>query len=162
MTKAQRGMSVSEAAAPGAGEPLRMDALSALLGFEMRMAQTAMHRDFIAQLKDLDLTQKLTAVLTLLDENPGVSQIALSNALGADKATIMAMIDRLEARALIVRVRSRVDRRRQELYLSPDGAELLTEAKALIQTHEARFKTLFSAGELEQFRSFLRRIYRTG
>jgi DNA-binding MarR family transcriptional regulator len=161
MTKAQRDTSVGEAAALGVGEPLRMEALSDLLGFEMRMAQTAMHRDFIVQLKDLDLTQKLTAVLTLLDENPGVSQIALSNALGADKATIMAMIDRLEVRNLIVRVRSRVDRRRQELYLSPDGLELLIQAKALIQVHEARFRTLFSAGELAQFRGFLRRIYRT-
>ena len=161
MTKAPLG-SPGSSSISGRDAPLRMDGLAGLLGFQMRMAQTAMHRDFIAQLKDLDLTQKLTAVLTLLEENPGVSQIALANALGADRATIMAMIDRLEARSLISRVRSRIDRRKQELYLSPVGVELLAQARTLISVHEARFRALFSPTELEQLTGFLKRIHQAG
>jgi DNA-binding MarR family transcriptional regulator len=142
-------------AAPGAAP-----ALSQLLGFHLRMAETAMHRDFIATLKELDLTQKLAAVLTLLAESPGSSQIDLSNILGADRASILALVDRLEHRDLIYRTRSRIDRRRQELYLSKAGIDVLARAKALIETHEARFKGLFSAKELENLMGYLARIER--
>jgi DNA-binding MarR family transcriptional regulator len=76
-----------------------------------------------------------------------------------DRATMMALVDRLEARGLVVRRRSRSDRRRQELYLTPRGQTVLKAAKAKIGEHERRIKRRFSDAELEALCAALRRLY---
>ena len=78
-----------------------------------------MHRDFMAAVAGLELTQKQTATLWLIQANPGVSQVSVAAALGMDRATMMSITDRLEERGFVIRKRSTVDRRRQELYLTP-------------------------------------------
>ncbi|HEX3915737.1 MAG TPA: MarR family winged helix-turn-helix transcriptional regulator [Caulobacteraceae bacterium] len=138
---------------------LDMDGLPDLLGFHLRLAQTAVTRDFGASLAEIDLTQKQCATLELIGANPGVSQVDLAGILGADRATMMAIVDRLEARDLVKRERSRADRRRQHLNLTEAGAAMLTRAKALIAEHEERFKRRFSASELGALVSSLRRIH---
>lgn len=122
--------------------------LDGLLGYRLRRAQGAMHRHFMAALADLGLTQKQVATLWLVSANPGESQVSVAAALGMDRATMMALIDRLEDRALIIRKRSTVDRRRQELYLTPAGLSMLRKAKTRIAAHEDRFKDLFKSAEL--------------
>ena len=143
------------------GPELMFEELDGLLGYRMRRAQGAMHRDYMSSVAGLDLTQKQTATLWLINANPGVSQVSIAGALGMDRATMMSVTDRLEERGLLVRKRSSVDRRRQELYLTPSGQSTLRKVKARIAEHEARFKTLFKPVELaallaalEKFRSF--------
>ena len=141
--------------------PLRATRLNSRLGFHIRMAQVAMHRDFLAALKTLDLSQKSCAVLTLLGENPGIRQIDLANALVTDRATMMAIVDRLQDRHLLYRERCKIDRRRQNLFLTEAGAEMLSRADALIETHEARFTSQFSKAELALLTELLTRVYRS-
>jgi DNA-binding MarR family transcriptional regulator len=138
---------------------LDVSALTGLLGFHVRLAQTAMYRDYAATLKELDLTQKLGAVLMLLKSNPGVSQIALANTLGVDRATMMALIDRLEERDFVVRRRSASDRRRQELSLTAKGRTVLEAANQAIAAHERGFTARFSAAELAALIDALARIH---
>ncbi|HSC08470.1 MAG TPA: MarR family transcriptional regulator [Steroidobacteraceae bacterium] len=142
------------------GPELMFEELDSLLGYRMRRAQGAMHRDYMATVADLALTQKQTATLWLINANPGVSQVSIAGALGMDRATMMSVTDRLEERGLLVRKRSSVDRRRQELYLTPSGQSTLRKVKARIAEHESRFKALFKPAELaallaalEKFRS---------
>lgn len=132
--------------------------LEGFLGYALRRAETAMHRDFIAAVADLDLTQKQTATLWLINSNPGVPQVSVATALGMDRATMMAIIDRLQERDLVVRKQSNTDRRRQELYLTAVGQSTLRKAKARIAKHEQRFTSLFSAAELESLLSALRKV----
>jgi DNA-binding MarR family transcriptional regulator len=143
------------------GPELMFEELDGLLGYRMRRAQGAMHRDYTSSVAGLDLTQKQTATLWLINANPGVSQVSIAGALSMDRATMMSVTDRLEERGLLVRKRSSVDRRRQELYLTPSGQNTLRKVKARIAEHEARFKALFKPAELaaflaalENFRSF--------
>jgi DNA-binding MarR family transcriptional regulator len=130
------------------GPALMFEELDGLLGYRLRRAQGAMHRDYMATVSGLELTQKQAATLWLIDANPGVSQVSVASALGMDRATMMAVIDRLEDRSLLLRKRSMVDRRRQELYLTPAGQSALRKAKARIAAHEERFKKLFKPAEL--------------
>jgi DNA-binding MarR family transcriptional regulator len=134
------------------------EALDSLLGYHLRRAQGAMHRNFMASVGELNLTQKQTATLWLISANPGVSQVSVAGALDMDRATMMAVTDRLEERGLLVRKRSSVDRRRQELYLTAAGTTLLRKVKARITEHEQRFKTLFDHAELERLVSALKKI----
>lgn len=157
MAKTQTQAAVAEATFRG-GE-LDLGSLNQLLGFHVRMSAAAIYRDFSASLKDLDLTQKQYAVLSLINANPGCSQIALGATLDTDRATMMAIVDRLQDRRLLFRSPSKVDRRRQELNLTEDGRSVLAEATRRIEMHEQRFTSRFSAPELQQLILALRRIY---
>jgi len=132
--------------------------LSSLLGFHLRRAETAMHRDFIQSLKPADLTQKQLAVLLLIHENPGVSQIQLCAILGADPNTMMTFLDRLSERSLILRVRSRADRRKMELHISGEGLKVLEQALVLVDEHETRFRSRFAPSEIGLLMDFLSRL----
>jgi DNA-binding MarR family transcriptional regulator len=104
------------------------------------------------------LTQKQAAALWLIQANGGVSQAELAAALGMDRATMMSITDRLEERSLVIRKRSTVDRRRQELYLTPAGQNTLRKVKTRITEHEKRVKALFSPAELESLLSALQKF----
>lgn len=146
---------------PPAGETsLNLDGLTALLGFRLRMAQVMMYRDFSAALAELDLTQKQCATLQIVGANPGVSQVDIAATLGTDRATMMAMVDRLERRDLLARSRSVADRRRQELNLTQAGEATLRKAKAAINRHEDHFKQRLTADELEVLMSALDKLRR--
>ena len=137
---------------------LLSEELNGFLGYRLRRAEVAMHRHFIAALADLELTQKQTATLWLINSNPGVAQVSVAAALGMDRASMMAMIDRHEERGLVIRKRSTDDRRRQELYLTPAGQSTLRKAKARVAKHEECFKSLFTAAELEFLLAALQRL----
>ncbi len=144
------------------GPDLAFQELDGLLGYQMRRAQGAMHRDYMGTLTGLDLTQKQTATLWLINANPGVSQVSVASALGMDRATMMAVTDRLEERGVVIRKRSAVDRRKQELYLTPAGLQMLRKVKSRIAAHEARFKALFKPSELNAFIGALKKIQSVG
>lgn len=139
---------------------LDLAGLPDLLGFHLRLAHVAIYRDFMAALSDLDLTQKQCATLQLVGANPGVSQVDIAATLGTDRATMMAMVDRLEERGLVVRSRSLVDRRRRELHLTPEGQIVLRKAETAIQRHEARFTSRLTKSQLENLITALRAIHR--
>jgi DNA-binding MarR family transcriptional regulator len=132
--------------------------LDGLLGFHLRMASAAMARDFAAAMADLGLTQKQCAVLELIDANPGISQIDMATLLGMDRATMMALVDRLDGRGLVARTASRRDRRRQELSLTADGRTLLREARGRIAAHERPFLDRLGPAKAERLVALLREI----
>lgn len=142
-----------------AENPLDLDGLQNLLGFQLRMAQVAMYRDFSAAMTDLALTQKQFATLHLIGANPGVSQADLATALGTDRATMMALVDRLEERDFVERRRSSSDRRRQELHLTAPGKSLLAKAQRTLAAHERRFAQRFTKVELRQLMSALAQFH---
>ena len=132
--------------------------LDNLLGYLLRRAQGAMHRDFMAAVSDFELTQKQAAALWLIQANGGVSQVEVAAALGMDRATMMAVTDRLEDRGFIIRKRSSVDRRRQELYLTPSGQSTMKKCKARIAEHEEKFREMFTASELSALLEALKKF----
>ncbi len=150
----------AQAWSPDDESMLAVGNLGDLLGFHLRLAQTAMYRDFATSLGALDLTQKQFATLSLISSNPGVPQIALANRLGTDRATMMAVVDRLEGRGLILRQRSTTDRRRQELYVTPLGETTLGKARAAIIEHERKFTSRFTPEENAALLKALRTIHR--
>ena len=136
--------------------------LDDLLGYHLRRAQGAMHRDFMATVADFELTQKQAAALWLIQANPGVTQVAVAASLGMDRATMMALTDRLEGRGFVIRKRSSVDRRCQELYLTPSGQSTLRKCKSRVAEHEQKFRAMFTAPELESLVDALKKLQSLG
>ncbi|MEO8113205.1 MAG: MarR family transcriptional regulator, partial [Phenylobacterium sp.] len=104
-------------------------------------------------------TQKQVSILWLVDENPGIAQADLGRLLQIDRATIMAIINRLQARGYLVRDRSKVDGRRQTITLTPAGHDALATARQAILEHEDWLKSRFTEAEADQFIELLRRIH---
>jgi MarR family transcriptional regulator, organic hydroperoxide resistance regulator len=134
---------------------LDFDGLDQLFGYRLRRAQGAVHRDYMATVANLKLTQKQTAVMWLVQANAGVSQGGVGAALGIDRATMMALVDRLESRGLLARRRSRTDARLRELHATAAGEQLLRQVRRRIARHEARMKRLFSIVDLRKFERLL-------
>ncbi len=130
-----------------------------ILGFHIRLAYGTVYRHFMETFADLDLTQKQTSVLWLVDDHPDISQTDLAQLLRMDRATTMAIINRLEARKFLARGQSMADKRKQTLNLLPDGKKMLAVAKEAIREHEAWLKSRFSDKEVEKLIEMLARIH---
>ena len=142
-----------------AASALDLDALAPLLGVHLRMANVVLYQDFVSAVKPLDLTQRQSAVLILIGTNPGASQIALAEFLGINRATMMAMVNRLQARGLLERRDAKSDKRLKALHLTRKGRTTLAELKRRIVRHERKTLDHFSADELDQFREYLSRVH---
>lgn len=130
-----------------------------ILGFHIRLAHGACLRHFTETFTDLDLTQKQVSVLWLVDDHPGIAQTDLAQRLRMDRATTMAIINRLQAKHFLRRDRSDQDGRKQALHLQPAGIEMLARAKRAIGEHEAWVKSRFTDKEVRQLIELLSRIH---
>jgi DNA-binding MarR family transcriptional regulator len=152
------GNAVGAIEEPSDPPKVAFEELDGLLGYRVRRAQGAMHRHFMTAVAGLDLTQKQAATLWLINGNAGISQMSVSTALGMDRATTMTLIERLEERGLLIRRRSDIDHRRQELFATPAGQRMLHKVKMRIAGHEARFRSLFTPHELAGLLAALQRF----
>ncbi len=134
-------------------------AIKDIVGFHIRLAHGACYRHFTETFAELDLTQKQVSVLWLVDDHPGISQIDLGQRLRMDRATTMTIVNRLQARNYLRREKSVTDGRKQALYLEPEGAAALVEAKRAIQEHEAWVKSRFTDREVKTLLDLLARIH---
>jgi DNA-binding MarR family transcriptional regulator len=134
-------------------------AIRNIVGFHIRLAYGAVYRHFTETFADLELTQKQVAVLWLVDDHPDIAQTDLSNRMRMDRATTMAIVNRLESRRYLVRGKSSSDGRKQTLNLTHLGRKALVTAKAAIRQHEHWLKSRFSAREVAKLIELLTRIH---
>ncbi len=130
-----------------------------IVGFHIRLAHGAVYRHFTDSFSHLELSQKQVSVLWLIDDHPDIAQTDLAKRMRMDRATTMAIVNRLQSRGFLVRGKAKNDGRKQTLNLTEDGRAMLVEAKAAIQAHEEWLKSRFTEDEVAQFVSFLERIH---
>jgi DNA-binding MarR family transcriptional regulator len=130
-----------------------------IVGFHIRLAHGAVYRHFTETFSNLGLTQKQVSVLWLVADHPGIAQTELSRRLQLDRATVMAIVNRLQERGFVVRGASPTDGRKQTLHLSADGVAALEQAKSAIREHEDWLKARFDEQELRTLIALLRRIH---
>ena len=123
---------IETADAPGARVPARENVetidygpLQNWVGFHLRLAQTASFQAFARETADVDLSPGRFATLMLIGRNPGISQTALSRANARDKSTLTPVLDDLERRRFIKRIRPKSDRRSYRLMLTTAGEDML-------------------------------------
>jgi DNA-binding MarR family transcriptional regulator len=134
--------------------------LSSLLGYALRRAQVAVFQNFTGVVGASELTPGQFGVLVVIDANPGLSQTQLGNALGIDRSTVVAVIDRLETRGLVARQAAPNDRRSHALHLSDSGKATLRRLTERVCAHERAIARDLSAEELARLIELLRRVAR--
>lgn len=151
--------SAAETRPEAIGEPDTLGALDGIVGFHIRLAHNAVYRHFTETFTDLNLTQKQVSVLWLIEDSHDIAQADLGRRLQIDRATIMAIVNRLERRGFITRGRSASDGRRQTLTLTREGAAALARARVAIADHEQWLKARFSKTEVTALIDMLKRIH---
>lgn len=110
------------------------------------------------------ITIRAQIVLTALvqrdrtDDGKPISQLALGAALGVDKTTMTAMLDKLERQGLVVRTPDPNDRRARIPVITETGRELQAKVYSQLRTVEDRMLAELNAAERDQLRGLLRRV----
>jgi DNA-binding MarR family transcriptional regulator len=150
------------AAAPrerAAGAKVELGMLPKLLGYNLRRAHQASWRTYVSFIGENKIRPGLFSLLVLVRSNSGIAQIELGTHLGVDKASIVALLDRLERAGLIERRRCTRDRRRQGIFLTESGSAELEALMQQVRQLEKQMANRFTKPELEQFLAYLQRMY---
>lgn len=140
--------------------PLDRGLLPSLMGYALRRAQSAVFADFAATFAKAGeaLTPGEFGLLVLVDRNEGLSQMALARALGIDRSTLVPILDRLQARDLLVRRPSPTDGRTHALALTPAGEKALARFGRLVRAHEKKIASGLSTTETRTLIDLLQRV----
>ena len=111
---------------------------------------------------ELSLTPVQYAALCAIRDNPGIDQASAAGLIAYDRATLGKVIDRLDARGLVLRKVSKSDRRARELFLSEDGEKLLTVAHPQVEAAQPEILSGLSPEEQEQLVHLIKKVIRAG
>lgn len=133
---------------------LNLGALRTLLGFNTRAADVAIQRVMGKTVGNPAISYPQFSVLMVVETNPGVSQVAIGDALEMDRTTTMKFVDILQNQGWLMRKRSQEDRRRQELHLTKEGTAFVNKVHAKVLEKERKV----AAGLTEEETKSLNRL----
>jgi DNA-binding MarR family transcriptional regulator len=133
-------------------------ALTERLGFLLKHAYLAYQAIQGPALTPLELDGRLLAVLTVIESTGPALQQRLSERLGVDRTTMVALVDVLERRRFVERRRDPIDRRGYRVSITRRGAKALGQAHEAVRGVEQEFLDRLTADEQRQFRSLLSRV----
>ena len=130
-----------------------------ILGYQLAQASIVTTQVFNAAAgTPLELRPVEFTILTLVDENPGVTARQLARALAVTPPNIALWLERLETRALIARVRSRTDARAQHVRATAAGSALAGRAVQGLLNGERHALASLSAAERAMLLELLHKV----
>ena len=148
-------------------QPLRTDpplyrvadfAIDDSIGYLVKRVRSMLSTAVEREIAESDVTYDQWGVLLAILTGRGDTAAGLARVMDCDTGSMTRMLDRLEAKDLIVRTRSTDDRRRVQLELTPNGKRLAERLVAAIVKVLNRHLHGFSVDELALFKGFLRRM----
>lgn len=145
------------ALAPG----MHVEVLEHAFSYYIRCIDGVVSRDLDRRMAHLEVARgkgKITALL-LVDGYPGIRPSVIAEVLMRDRPSTGRILDQLVAHGLIRRGRDAEDQRAQALSITPHGAEVAAEVRAIIRQQEAEFFDFIAPEDRDQFMAQLRRAY---
>ncbi len=127
-------------------------------GHLIRRAQQIAVAIFMEECSRFDITPVQYAALAAIADNPGVDATRLSHLVALDRSTIGSVLERLEAKDLVLRSASADDRRVKRLRLSESGRRLLRKLETAVERTQQRIVEPLSADERNLFLQLLTRL----
>lgn len=158
---ARRALKVAEPApdqVSAAASGPDMSPLPGLVSYTLRRTHAAVFARFRRRFSDLDISPVQLGILTVVHNNPGLNQAAVSAALGIKRANLVPLLDGLAQRGLIERLRVASDRRAHALHATRAGADLLAELQRREQAFEAEITALIGAAGKRQLVALLEHV----
>lgn len=127
-------------------------------GHSIRRLQQIAVSIFLKETSGFSITPDQYAAIAALYVFPGVDQLTLANAIGIDRTTISGLIDRLQAKGLVIRKISEADRRAKLLFLTAAGIRLLANIGGAVDRAQERILSPLSAQERKVFLKTMDRL----
>ncbi|WP_448681714.1 MarR family winged helix-turn-helix transcriptional regulator [Pseudomonas nicosulfuronedens] len=143
----------------GASSTAPASPLDNYVGYALRRAQLIVFQHLVDELAKFDLRPAQFTALAIIDSNPGLMQADLARALGVEPPQLVPLLNKLETRALAVRVRCKPDKRSYGLFLSKAGETLLRQLKEVALQSDFAATSRLSESEREQLLVLLQKIH---
>lgn len=161
MAKSSRLTAPPERPAASGDNPAPLDtALDDLIGYAMRRAQLKLFQNLIGRLSAHDLRPAQFSALAIINQNPGLMQTDLARALAIEPPQVVPLLNKLESRALAVRVRCKPDKRSYGIFLSKAGEALLKELTQIAAESDKDATAALDNQERDELLRLLKKIYR--
>ena len=134
-------------------------ALDDLIGYAMRRAQLKLFQNLIGRLAEHDLRPAQFSALAIIEQNPGLMQADLARALAIEPPQVVPLLNKLESRALAVRVRCKPDKRSYGIFLSKTGETLLKTLKDIAAQSDLDATAALDAQERAELLRLLKKVY---
>ena len=105
-----------------------------------------------------DLTPLQFGVLAYVWGEPDVDQIGLAARVGIDRTNVSLLVDQLEAKGLLARRLSEMDRRVRQLRLTPHGEVVHKRISPIARRRQDQLLSTLDATEREAFMQMLIRV----
>ena len=132
--------------------------LGTRLTYLLKRALLELHRLHEVHLAPYGIDARELTVLLFLDGREPESQQEAARRLGVDRTTMVALLDALEAKGLVVRQTDAGDRRRNVLVVTDAGRELLAQAIRASDDAEQELLAGLDATDAARLRSLLQRV----
>jgi len=108
-------------------------------------------------LAEFGLKERSYSVLALANSELEPTQREMAEFLSLDPSQIVALIDELEKRGLVIRAPGKLDRRAKIVSATAEGAALFRRAEASARAAEAAALASLSGPEIRELKSLLRK-----
>ncbi|AAO56438.1 MarR family transcriptional regulator [Pseudomonas syringae pv. tomato] len=162
MAKPSDSADICQAPVQTAQAPLPKDsALDDLIGYAMRRAQLKLFQNLIGRLSAHDLRPAQFSALAIIEQTPGLMQADLAKALAIEPPQVVPLLNKLEERALAVRVRCKPDKRSYGIFLSKTGETLLRELKQIAVDSDLDSTSALDNQERNDLLRLLKKVYQS-
>ena len=132
-----------------------MSVLDGKLGYRIRILERQLNKEFT---RKVGMTAVQFSVFSLVATNEDLSQIAIGEALSMDRASTMAIIDKLEAAGLMERRKSIHDRRVHALQLTEKGRKEFAAVNNKVAKYDSLFSSRLTEVEMATFNMYLKKL----
>lgn len=129
-----------------------------VLAYLLKRANQQLTALIDAALEHLGIDSKEFGTLRVLAHREPASQLEVAQRLGIDRTTMVAILDVLERKGIVVRQPDPADRRRNIVALTDHGLQTFDAAETANQEAEKAFLAAISPGAADQFRRTLRAL----
>ncbi len=127
-------------------------------GFLIRRLQQASVQIFAEKTREAGLSTVQYGALQVIDANPGIDQVRLSQGIDTDRTTITRVVHRLHQLGLITRRSNPKDRRSNSLRITPRGGAVLEAIADDASASQERLMSPLNAAEQAEFMRMLRKL----
>lgn len=132
-----------------------------VIGYQVAQATVTTMQVFMSKVgTEFELRPVEFTILTLVDQNPGVSAKHLAQALAVTPPNITMWMERLEQRGLVERERSTTDRRAQHIRATVRGSALARKALKLLREGEQAALSALTPAERAMLTELLHKVAR--
>ena len=150
--KGKRSLSVS-----GMPSERAIASLMDHIGLKLTFAANTFLELYRSRLRELDLTPSRVLALSIIQNEPGLVQKSLAEALSVNQASAMATVNKLEASGYVRRAKGK-DKRSKALFITKQGKVTFERSLECERQLSSELVASFSSDEQEQLAVMLDKI----